>query len=75
LPFLGYIHAGPQPRAPWEPSWRVWRWVVAAAVAAYAATRAEGVMAPLLVLIVLALSCRAATEALPSGDGLREWRQ
>jgi hypothetical protein len=49
--------------------------VVAAAVVAYAATRAEGVIEPLLVLIVLALGCRAATEALPDGDGLRDWRQ
>ena len=75
VPFMGYIHAGPEPRTPWEPNWRVWRWVAAAAVVAYAATRAEGVVELLLVLILFALSCRAATEALPSGDGLREWRQ
>jgi hypothetical protein len=49
--------------------------VVAAAVVAYAATRAEGIVELLLVLIVFALSCRAATEALPSGEGLRNWRQ
>jgi hypothetical protein len=75
MPFMGYVHAGPGPRTPWEPNWRVWRWVAAAAVVAYAATRAEGVMEALLVLIVFALSCRAASAALPNGDGLRDWRQ
>jgi hypothetical protein len=78
MPFIAYVHArdeGGDPRAPWEPNWRVWRWVAAAAIVGLAATRAEGAFAVLLVLVVFALSCRAAAEALPSGDGLREWRQ
>jgi hypothetical protein len=75
MPLIGYVHAGPEPRTPWEPNWRVWRWIAAAAVVTYAATRAEGAIEAVLVLIVFALCCRAATEALPSGDGLREHRQ
>jgi hypothetical protein len=75
MPFIAYVHAGPEPRRPWEPNWRVWRWVVAAAVVAYAATHAEGAFAGLLLLIVFALSCQAASEALPHGDGLGDWRQ
>jgi hypothetical protein len=78
MPFVAYVHArdaeGPR-RAPWEPNWRVWRWVVAAVPVAYGASRAEGALAFLLVLIVFALACRVATEALPNGDGLRDWRQ
>jgi hypothetical protein len=78
MPFLAYVHARErqgEPRPPWEPNWRVWRWIAAAVVVAYAATRADGVAEWLLVLGVLTLACRAATEALPSGDGLREYRQ
>jgi hypothetical protein len=78
MPIVAYVHAHDsdgERRAPWEPNWRVWRWVVAAVPLAYAASRTEGALGLLLVLIVFALACRAATEALPSGDGLREWRQ
>ena len=60
---------------PWEPNWRVWRWVAAAVVITYAATHAHGAVQALLVLVVFALCCRALTEALPYGDGMREWRQ
>ena len=41
MPFLAYIHARePDPgpgdeRRPWEPNWRLWRWVLAAAVFAF----------------------------------------
>ena len=81
MPFVAYVHS-PEPdrpdddgRTPWEPNWRIWRWVGAAAVVAYAATRTEGAMQTLLVMVVFALCCRAAIVALPDGDGLREWRQ
>jgi hypothetical protein len=76
VPFLAYVHASePDDRRPWEPNWRIWRWVVAAVVVGYAATRAEGVVETLLVFVVFGLCCRAALEAIPDGDGLREWRQ
>jgi hypothetical protein len=81
VPFLAYVHAR-QPdepegeaRTPWEPNWRVWRWVAVALVVAYGAGRANGALAYLLVLVVFGLCCRAVQEWLPSGDGLREWRQ
>jgi hypothetical protein len=81
MPFFAYVHAREpdEPegdgRAPWEPNWRVWRWAAAALLVTYPATRAEGVLEALLVLAVFALCCRAVQEALPDGDGLREWRQ
>lgn len=81
MPFLAYVHArepdqpGDDERAPWEPNWRIWRWIGAAAVVAYGATAAEGALETLLVFVVFGLCCRAAAEALPDGDGLREWRQ
>jgi hypothetical protein len=80
VPFVAYVHAedpspGPDERPAWEPNWRIWRWVVVALPAAYAATSAQGVVEALLVLIVFGLACRAAVEALPDGDGLREYRQ
>jgi hypothetical protein len=75
VPFVAYVHERGADRSAWEPNWRVWRWVAAAAVVAYAATHAEGGVQVLLALIVFALACRAATEALPCADGLREWRQ
>jgi hypothetical protein len=78
MPLLGYVHAndadGPG-RAPWEPNWRVWRWVAAAVVVAYAASRADGAIEFALVVAVFTLACRAVAELLPSGDGMREWRQ
>jgi hypothetical protein len=80
VPFVAYIHAEePEPRPegprPWEPNWRVWRWVVAAVFVTFAATQSEGALEALLVFVVFGLVCRAALEALPNGDGLREYRQ
>ena len=78
MPIVAYVRASDgegESRQPWEPNWRVWRWIAAALVVAYAATQADGAAELLLVLGVFALACRAATEALPSGDGLREYRQ
>jgi hypothetical protein len=81
VPFVAYVHARDpdepedEGRVPWEPNWRVWRWVVAALALTFAATRTAGVLELLLVLAVFALCCRAAVEALGNGDGLREWRQ
>ena len=80
MPFVAYVHAhDPEPpeerRAPWEPNWRVWRWVAVAAVAGYASAHAHGAAAALLMLLVFAAVCQAAAEALPNGDGLREHRQ
>jgi len=80
VPFLAYVHANePDPRddrrAPWEPNWRVWRWVGAAAVAGYASGHSHGAASALLMLLVFLFVCQAAAEALPNGDGLREHRQ
>jgi hypothetical protein len=81
MPFVAYVHAREpddpedQWREPWEPNWRIWRWVGAAVVVTFAATHAAGALEALLVLVVFGLCCRAALEALPDGDGLREWRQ
>lgn len=80
MPFVAYVHAEdpdprPEGRRPWEPDWRVWRWLGAAALFAYAATRTDGAVEALLVFVVFGLVCRAALEALPGGDGLREYRQ
>jgi hypothetical protein len=80
MPFVAYVHAEdqeprPEDRRPWEPNWRVWRWVVAAAFVTYAATRTSGAVEALLVFVIFALVCRAGLEALPGGDGLREYRQ
>jgi hypothetical protein len=80
MPFVAYVHAEdpeprPEDRRPWEPNWRVWRWVAAAVVFAYGAARTDGAVEALLVFVVFGLVCRAAVEALPNGDGLREYRQ
>ena len=80
MPFLAYVHAHDsdppeERRAPWEPNWRIWRWVAAAAVAGYASAHTEGAAAAVLMLLVFAFVCQAAAEALPNGDGLREHRQ
>ena len=61
--------------APWEPNWRVWRWLGAAAVVAFAAASATGAVSTLLFLTAFGLCCRSLSEAIPYGDGLREWRQ
>lgn len=80
VPFVAYVHASdprpePDERPAWEPNWRIWRWVGLAALAAVAATAADGAVEALLVFIAFGLVCRAAVEALPDGDGLREYRQ
>jgi hypothetical protein len=80
MPFVAYVHTGeperpPAGRAPWEPNWRVWRWIIAAGVVGYGSAHTRGALAPLLMLVVFALVCGAAAEALPNGDGLREHRQ
>jgi hypothetical protein len=80
MPFVAYVHAEdreprPEGRRPWEPNWGVWRWIVAAGFFTYGAARSEGAVEALLVFVVFALVCRAAVEALPNGDGLREYRQ
>lgn len=80
MPFIAYVHAhDPEPpeerRAPWEPNWQVWRWVAAAAVVGYVSAHSHGALSALLMLVVFACVCKAAAEALPNGDGLREYRQ
>jgi hypothetical protein len=80
VPFVAYVHAedsgsGPDERPAWEPNWRIWRWIALAVPVVYAATEVQGAVEALLVLIVFGLVCRAAVEALPNGDGLREHRQ
>jgi hypothetical protein len=80
VPFVAYVHArDPDPpeerRAPWEPNWRVWRWVGVAALAGYGAAHSDGAAAAVLMLLVFTFACQAAAEALPRGDGLREHRQ
>ena len=81
MPFVAYVHArepdlpDEDGRAPWEPNWRLWRWVAAAIGVALAATLTSGALEALLVLGVFALACRAAVELVPGGDGLRDWRQ
>jgi hypothetical protein len=79
MPFVAYIRAEePDPRPgkqPWEPNWRVWRWIGAAAFVGYGASHTDGGLAALLVFVVFALVCRALLEALPDGDGLRDYRQ
>lgn len=80
MPLIAYVHAedrDPRPEGPrpWEPNWRMWRWIVAAVVVTYGAVRSDGAVEALLVFVVFALVCRAALDALPNGDGLREYRQ
>jgi hypothetical protein len=80
VPFVAYVHArdpgpGDDERAVWEPNWRVWRWVAAAGVVGYGSAHTHGALAAVLVLVVFGLVCQAAAEALPKGDGLREYRQ
>lgn len=76
VPLFAYIRA-PEPwgRPVWKPRWRVWRWVLAAMLVAYAAARADGAVGILLVFVVFGLVCQALAEALPYGRGLTEWRQ
>jgi hypothetical protein len=81
VPFVAYVHARePDPpedegRTPWEPNWRIWRLVGAAIALSYVASLTSGWLELGLVFLVFAFCCRAALEALPDGDGMREWRQ
>ena len=79
MPFLAYVNARPRVpgdrRPPWEPNWRVWRWVGAALVVGFAAAHAAAAIQYLLLLVVIALVCQAIDEAMPSMRGLRDWRQ
>jgi len=80
VPFLAYVHAQePEPpddrRRYSEPNWRVWRWVAAAAVLAYGSAHTTGALAGVLMIVVFACVCQAVAEALPNGDGLRQYRQ
>ena len=79
MPFLAYIHAeepDPRPaRPPWEPNWRVWRWVLASVVVFFAATQTEGPVEALLAFVIFGLVCRALVELIPRGDGMNQYRQ
>jgi hypothetical protein len=80
VPFLAYVHVQEpdppdDPRRYWEPNWRVWRWVAAAAVLAYGSAQTTGALAAVLTIVVFVCVCQAAAEALPYGDGLRHHRQ
>jgi hypothetical protein len=80
VPLIAYVHARDEDppaggRQPWEPNWRMWRWIAGAVVAVYGATRSDGAVELLFVLTAFVLVCLAAEAALPRGDGLREWRQ
>ena len=80
MPFIAYVHAHEHDppegrREPWEPNWSIWRWVGAAAVAGYASAHTGGAASALLMLLGFVFICQAAANALPSGDGLREYRQ
>jgi hypothetical protein len=80
VPFIAYVHAqepdAHEERRPvWEPNWRVWRWILAAAVLGYGSAHTTGALAAVLTVVVFVCVCQAAAEALPSGDGLRQYRQ
>jgi hypothetical protein len=79
MPFFAYVDARPSEpsrgREPWQPNWRVWRWLSAALVVGFAAGHADGGVEYLLILIVVALVCQAIDEVLPSMRGLKDWRQ
>jgi hypothetical protein len=83
MPFLAFVHShDPEPLPerdegprPWEPNWRVWRWVGAALLVGYASAHAGGAIGAGLVMVAFVLGCKAFAEALPYGSGLREWRQ
>ena len=53
----------------------MWRWIGLAVLAGYGAGHADGAAGAILVLVIVGLAFRAASEALPQGDGLREYRQ
>jgi hypothetical protein len=65
----------PGERRPIEPNWRIWSWVIVAAVVAYAAAHAHGVVGYLLVCAVVYAVCRAIAACFEYMGGLTEWRQ
>ena len=79
MPFLAYIDSHPREpgdeRPPWQPNWRVWRFVAAALPVSFAAAHSDGAVQYLLVVLAFTLVCQALAEALPRMGGLREWRQ
>ena len=79
MPFLAYVHSerGERPEGPrpWQPNWRLWRWLVPALVVGYAAAHSDGALATLLIFVVFGICCRAVLELVPEADGLRDWRQ
>jgi hypothetical protein len=83
VPFIAYVHSrepdpppeGDRRKQPWEPNWKMWRWIVGAVVAGYCATKAGNAAGLVLMIVAFGLGCLAIDEALPRGDGMREWRQ
>jgi hypothetical protein len=76
VPFIAYVYAEEDTgRPPWQPNWRVWRWLLAALPTAFAAAHTEGVLSAILVFTVFGLVLRALDDALPSWNGMREYRQ
>jgi hypothetical protein len=69
------IHEPEDGPRPWQPDWRVWRWVALAVVVGYAATRATGGIGVLLILVAFYAACKALAQALPYAGGLHEHRQ
>jgi hypothetical protein len=69
------IHERPEEPRPWQPNWRVWRWVALTVVVGWAATQAAGGVGVLLILVAFYAACKALAEALPYGGGLHEHRQ
>ena len=79
MPFLAYIDSHPREpgdeRPPWQPNWRVWRFVAAALPVGFAAGHSHGGVQYLLVVLTFTLVCQAVAEALPGMGGLRDWHQ
>jgi hypothetical protein len=81
MPFVAYVHARDpdepeeEGRAPWEPNWRLWGWVALTIAAGVVADAATGVLAYVFAIAMLACACQAICVAMPSLDGLREYRQ
>jgi hypothetical protein len=76
VPLFAYVRTPESDHRPqWEPDWHVWRWVIAAVVVGFAAAHSGSALGTLLMFVVFGLVCRAVSEALPWGDGLRDWRQ
>jgi hypothetical protein len=69
------VHERPAGPRPWQPNWRIWRWVAVAAIVGYAASRATGGVGVLLIMVTFYAACKAVAEAIPYGNGLREHRQ